>query len=96
MTIYEFISKHPDNHIRIICYVPGEDVLDDNGNYVCVEEGTMTTVFDSTTGFGDLAPEFMLKEIINSPEDEATDEDKMNPDYVYELEYIPDEYYITF
>ena len=96
MTIFEFISNHPDNHIRIIRYIPADDIMDDNGDIVCGGEGTSTVVFDSTTGSGDLAPDLLLKEILNSPEDEATDEDRMDPDYVYELEYMPDEYYSLF
>ena len=93
MTIYEFISKHPDDHIRIIQYTPAPDIMDKNGNLVCGGEGTSVTVFDSTTGDGDLSPDLMWKDIINSPEDELTDEDLMNPDHVWELEYIPDAYY---
>lgn len=93
MTIYEFISKHPDDHIRIIQYTPAPDIMDENGNLVCGGEGTSVTVFDSTTGDGDLSPDLMWKDIVNSPEDEMTDEDLMNPDHVWELEYIPDAYY---
>lgn len=93
MTVHEFISKHPNNHLRIIQYTPAPDVMDDNGNLVCGGEGTSVTVFDSTTGDGDLAPDLMLKEIINSPEEELTNEELTDPNYVYELEYIPDEYW---
>lgn len=93
MTIYEFISKHPDDHIRIIQYEPAPDVMDEHGNLVCGGEGTSTVVFDSTTGDGDLSPDLMWKDIVNSPEDELTDEDLMDPDHVWELEYIPDAYY---
>jgi hypothetical protein len=93
MTIYDWISNHPNNHLRIIRYVPAPDVMDAHGNLTCGGEGTSTVVFDSSTGDGDLAPDLMLKEITNSPDAEATDEEKMDPDYVWELEYIPDEFW---
>lgn len=93
MTIYDFINAHPDAHLRIILYTPAPDAMDDNGNLVCGGEGTSEVVFDSTTGDGDLAPDLMLKEIINSPEDEVPDESIGDPDYVYELEYMPDAYW---
>lgn len=92
MTICDFITKHPDNHIRIIQYTPAPDVPDEHGNITCGGEGTSVVVFDSTTGDGDLAPDLMLKEIINSPEDEDPD-GATDPDYVFELEYMPDEYW---
>ena len=93
MTIYDFISKHPDNHIRIIQYEPAPDIMNENGDLICGGEGISTVVFDSTTGDGDLAPDLMWKEIINSPEDEVTDDELMNQEFVWELEYIPDEYW---
>ena len=91
MTIYDWISKHPDDHLRIIQYTPAPDVLDDHGNLVCGGEGTSVTVFDSTTGEGDLAPDLLLKEIINSVDDIEPDETG-----AYELEYMPDECYAMF
>lgn len=88
MTVHDFISKHPDDHIRIIMYTPAPDVLDDHGDLVCGGEGTSIVVFDSTTGEGDLAPDLLLKDVINSPEDEGPDEEG-----AYELEFMPDEEY---
>ena len=88
MTIYDWISKHPDDHIRIIRYEPAPDIMDEHGNLCCGGEGTSTVVFDSTTGEGDLAPDLLLKEIINSVDDEGPDENG-----VYELEYMPDEFW---
>lgn len=93
MTVYDFITAHPDDHIRIIRYEPAPDVIDKHGNLSCGGEGTSTTVFDSTTGEGDLSPDLLLKDIINSPEDEMTDDELLDPDHVYELEYMPDEYW---
>ena len=92
MTIHEFISKHPDEHLRIICYEPAPDIEDEHGNLSCGGEGKSTIVFDSTTGEGDLSI-YLRKEIINSPEDEMTDDDLIDPDHVWELEYMPDEYW---
>ena len=89
MTIYDWITKHPDDHLRIIQYTPAPDVLDDHGNLVCGGEGTSVTVFDSTTGEGDLAPDLLLKEVINSVDDNGPDDEG-----VYELEYMPDECYV--
>ena len=96
MTVYDFITAHPDNHLRIIRYEPAPDIIDEHGNLSCGGEGTSTVVFDSTTGDGDLSPDLMMKEIVNSPEDELTDEDRTDPDCVYELEYIPDAYWSLF
>lgn len=93
MTIYDFITAHPDNHIRVIRYEPAPDVIDEHGCPSCGGEGTSTVVFDSTTGDGELSPDLLLMDVINSPEDEATDDDLCNPDYVYELEYMPEEYW---
>lgn len=93
MTIYDFISAHPDEHIRVIRYEPAPDVIDEHGNLSCGGEGTSTVVFDSTTGEGDLAGLLML-DVINSPEEELSDDDLLDPDHVYELEYIPNEYWI--
>ena len=93
MTIYDFITAHPDNHIRIIRYEPAPDIIDEHGNLSCGGEGTSTIVFDSTTGDGDLSPDLLLKDVINSPDDEMTDDDLLDPDRVYELEYMPDEYW---
>ena len=93
MTIYDFITKHPDDQIRIIEYTPAPDVIDENGNLSCGGEGTSVVIFDSTAGSGDLAPDLLLKEIINSPEDELTDEDLADQDHVWELEYMPDAYW---
>lgn len=92
MTIYDFITAHPDEHIRILRYVPAPDVIDEHGNLSCGGEGTSTTVFDSTTGEGDLSS-LLLEEIINSPEDEMTPDDLTDPDHVYELEYMPEEFW---
>lgn len=89
MTIYDWITKHPDDQLRIVQYTPAPDVLDDRGNLVCGGEGTSVTVFDSTTGEGDLAPDLLLKEIINSVDDIEPDDAG-----VYELEYMPDECYV--
>lgn len=88
MTIHDWISKHPDAHLKIIRYEPAPDIEDEHGNLVCGGEGISTVMFDSTTGEGDLAPDLLLKEIINSVDDEEPDEDG-----AYELEYIPDRYY---
>lgn len=88
MTIYDWITKHPDDHLRIIRYVPAPDIIDEHGNLSCGGEGTSTVIFDSTTGEGDIAPDLMLKEIINSVDDEGPDENG-----AYELEYMPDEYW---
>ena len=89
MTIYDWITKHPDDQLRIIQYTPAPDVLDDHGNLVCGGEGTSVTVFDSTTGEGDLAPDLLLKEVINSVDDNGPDDEG-----VYALEYMPDECYV--
>lgn len=88
MTVYDFITAHPDAHIRIIKYIPAPDVLDEHGNLVCGGEGISETIFDSTTGEGDLAPDLMLKDVINDVDNQEPDEDEP-----YELEYMPDEYY---
>lgn len=88
MTVYDFITKHPDDHIRIIQYTPAPDKMDEHGNLYCDHEGESFTVFDSTTGDGDLHPDLLLKEIINDPEDEGPGADE-----AYELEYIPDRYW---
>ena len=93
MMIHEWLNKHPDEHVRIICYTPAPDVLDEYGKLVCGGEGTSEIVFDSTTGAGDLAPDLLLKEIINSPDGELSDEELADPDHVWELEYIPDAYW---
>ena len=93
MTIYDFITEHPDDHIRIIRYVPAPDVVDDHGNLSCGGEGTSTVVFDSVSGYGELSPSFFTMDIINSPVDELTDEELTDPDRVFELEYMPDEYW---
>lgn len=93
MTVYDFIAAHPDEHIRIICYYPAPDILNDHGDLVCGGEGESVTVFDSTTGDGDITPDLLLKEIINSPEEQLTDEELADPDHVYEIEYLPDECY---
>jgi len=93
MTIYDFIHAHPDNHIRIIRYIPAPDILDEHGNLTCGGEGTSTVVFDSTTGEGDLSFDLLPKEVINDPEEDLSDNDLTDPDCVYELEYIPDEYW---
>ena len=88
MKIYDWISAHPDDHLRIIRYEPAPDVLDEHGQLVCGGEGTSTVMFDSTTGDGDLAPDLMMQEIINSWEEEGPGEDG-----AYELEYMPDEFW---
>ena len=88
MTIYDWITKHPDDHLRIIRYVPAPDIIDEHGNLSCGGEGTSTVIFDSTTGEGDIAPDLMLKEIINNWEETGPEEDG-----AYELEYMPDEYW---
>lgn len=91
MYIYDFITAHPDAHIRIIRYTPAPDVLDEHGNLVCGGEGTSQTVFDSTTGEGDLAPDLLLKEIINDVDTQEPEDDEP-----YELEYMPDECYALY
>ena len=88
MKIYDWITAHPDDHLRIIRYVPAPDVLDEYGRPVCGGEGTSTVMFDSTTGEGDLAPDLMLQEITNDWEETGKDDDE-----AYTLEYIPDEYW---
>lgn len=84
MRIYDYISAHPDDHLRIIRYVPAPDVLGPDGLYHCGGEGTSTVVFDSTTGDGDLSPDLLLMEI-------TTESDGI--DGVHELEYMPEEYW---
>lgn len=93
MTIHDFINAHPDNHLRIIRYVPAPETIDEHGHLVLCGTSTSTVVFDSTTGDGDLAFDLMLQQIINDPEEDMTDEDRMDPDYCYELEYMPEEYW---
>ena len=88
MTIHDWITAHPDDHLRIIRYDPAPDVMDEHGNLVCGGEGTSTVMFDSTTGDGDLAPDLLLKEIVNSWDETGPDETG-----AYELEYITDEYW---
>ena len=83
MTVHDWISQHPDDHLRIIEYIPAPDVKDEHGCWVCGGEGESTTVFDSTTGEGDLQT-YLLKEI--TAENEGDDE-------VTELEFIPDRYW---
>ena len=78
MTIYDWITAHPYNHLRIIRYIPNEDPS---------EEGESEVMFDSTTGEGNLS-DLLLKEITNDCTYDEPDEDD-----VYELEYMPDEYY---
>lgn len=86
MTVHDFISAHPDAHIRIIRYCPAPDVIDENGHLSCGGEGTSTVVFDSTTGDGDLSPDLLLVDVINTVEEPE-------PDGAYELEYMPDQYW---
>lgn len=88
MTIYDFITAHPDDHIRIISYTPAPDKLDEYGNLYCDEEGKSETVFDSTTGEGDLAPDLMLEEITAIGEYFTSDGSPL-----HEIEYITDTYY---
>lgn len=84
MTIYDFISAHPDDHVRVIRYIPAPDVIDEHGCPVCGGEGTSTVMFDSTTGEGDLAG-LLMEDIINSDCNELCDG-------VYELEYMPEDF----
>lgn len=91
MTINDWFHDHPDDHVRIICYVPAPDIIDEYGNLSCGGEGTSTVVFDSTTGDGDLPFDLLPKEIINDWEDSGSESDG-----AYELEYLPDSYYIHF
>lgn len=88
MTIHDWITAHPNDHLRIIRYVPAPDIIDEHGNLSCGREGTSTIVFDSTTGDGDLAPDLMLMEIVNDWEETGPDNSG-----AYELEYIPNEYW---
>lgn len=87
MKIYDWITDHPDDHLRIIRYDPAPDIMDEHGNLSCGGEGTSTVIFDSTTGEGDLSPDLLLMDIINNWEETGPDNDG-----AYELEYIPDEY----
>lgn len=89
MTIYDWITAHPDDHLRVIRYEPAPDTIDEHGNLACGGEGTSTVMFDSTTGEGDLSS-LLLKEITNSWD---LDFDECNGEIVYNLEYLPDEYY---
>ena len=82
MKVYDWITAHPDDHLRIILYTPAPDVLNDLGQLVCGGEGTSTVVFDSMTGEGDLAPDLLLKDI------SAVNE---GDDGVAELEFLPEE-----
>lgn len=88
MSIHDFITAHPDDHIRIIRYTPAPDKMDEYGRLYCDEEGKSETVFDSTTGDGDLSPDLLLKELTTISECTTSDGNQL-----YELEYIPDEYY---
>lgn len=84
MKIINWIDAHPDDHLRIICYTPAPDVLDDRGCPICGGEGTSTIVFDSTTGECDLAPDLLLQDVTTVNEGD---------DGVAELEYMPEEYW---
>lgn len=84
MTVYDWITANPDSHLRIIRYIPAPDVTNEHGESICGGEGTSTTVFDSTTGDGDLAPDLILKELTTVNEGD---------DGIPELEYMPDEYW---
>lgn len=86
MRIYDFLTEHPDDHIRIIRYEPAPDIMNDRGELVCGGEGTSTVVFDSTTGAGDIAPDLMLEFVSTSYDDETDDGDPLHI-----VEYIPDE-----
>jgi len=90
MKIYDWITAHPDAHLRIVRYEPAPDVMDEYGDLVCGGEGTCTVMFDSTTGEGDLAPDLLLKDITNDWEEMGMDDDE-----AYTLEYIPDEYWYS-
>ena len=90
MTVYDWITAHPDAHMRIVRYEPAPDIEDEYGDLVCGGEGTSTVMFDSTTGEGDLAPDLMLKDIINDWEETGLDDDG-----AYTFEYIPDEYWYS-
>lgn len=83
MTVYDWISANPDSHLRIIQYTPAPDVQDEHGSWVCGGEGESTTVFDSTTGEGNLQS-LLLKEITAENEGD---------DGITELEFIPDKYW---
>lgn len=89
MTIYDFITAHPDNHIRIVRYIPAPDIIDEYGIPSYGGEGESTVMFDSMTGEGDLSPDLLLMEVINSVEPEEVDGSD-----IYELEYMPDEYWL--
>ena len=86
MKVYDWITAHPDEHLRIIRYDPAPDVIDEHGNYSCGGEGTSTTVFDSTTGEGDLSA-LLLVDITTVNEGD---------DGIQELEFLPDEYCISY
>lgn len=83
MTVYDWITNHPDDHLRIIRYTPAPDVQDEHGNWCCGGEGDSETVFDSTTGEGDLQS-LLLKEVTSADEGD---------DGIMELEFIPDKYW---
>ena len=86
MYIHEYIAAHPADQIRVICYTPAPDIVDDHGCLVCGGEGTSTVMFDSTSGGGDIPPDLMVKDIVSISE----------CDGVTELEYYPDEEYVSF
>lgn len=83
MTVYDWITKHPDDHLRIVQYTPAPDVKDEHGQLVCGGEGDSEIVFDSATGEGDLQA-YLLKEITAENEGD---------DGITELEFIPDRYW---
>ena len=85
MTLYDYISRYPDDHIRVIRYVPAPDMLMDDGSFRSTGEGTETVVFDSTTGAGDLAPDLLLVELSDYT---VTETDDGRPLHI--VEYIPD------
>lgn len=87
MKIYDWITSHPDDHLRIVRYIPAPDVIDEHGKLSCGGEGTSTVMFDSTTGEGDLSG-LLLEEITNDWEGTGPDDSG-----AYELEYMPEEYW---
>lgn len=85
MLLCDYLSRFPDDHIRIIRYVPAPDVLQDDGTFRSGGEGTSTVVFDSTTGAGDLAPDLLFVELSDYTVKETDDGSPLHI-----VEYIPD------
>ena len=87
MTINDYVNLNHDKLFRIIQYIPAPDILDNDGNFICGGEGESIVVFDNTTGKHDIPFDIMRCDIttINTGDDN-----------IPEVEYIPDEYYVSF